>query len=94
MILAQYILNASSNTSARQVAMSVRSITRLFRAELHITLIQYLKMLRINRVMELVEATDLNMTEIAYEIGYSNISVFSNTFRQLSNMRPTEFKKK
>ena len=74
--------------------MSVRSITRLFRAELHITLIQYLKMLRINRVMELVEATDLNMTEIAYEIGYSNISVFSNTFRQLSNMRPTEFKKK
>jgi AraC-like DNA-binding protein len=29
--------------------------------------------------MELMKDTDLNITEIAYEIGYSNISAFSNT---------------
>jgi AraC-like DNA-binding protein len=32
------------------------------------------------------------MTEIAYEIGYSNISAFSNNFQQLTHMRPTDFK--
>jgi AraC-like DNA-binding protein len=49
-------------------------------------------MLRVIRAMELMKDTDLNITEIAYEIGYSNISAFSNTFSQLTNMGPTEFK--
>ncbi|MEJ5056010.1 AraC family transcriptional regulator [Sphingobacterium sp. MYb382] len=77
---------------ANQWGMSVRSLTRLFQAKLHITFIQYIKMLRIIRAMELIKDSDLNMTEIAYEIGYSNIAAFSNNFHQLTNMRPTEFK--
>ncbi|WP_410679445.1 helix-turn-helix domain-containing protein [Chryseobacterium sp. Y16C] len=49
-------------------------------------------MLRIIRAMELIKDTDLNITEIAYEVGYSNISAFSNNFQQLTNMRPSELK--
>ena len=78
--------------TAMQSGMSVRSLTRLFQTKLHITFVQYIKMLRIIRAMELIKDTNLNMTEIAYEIGYSNISAFSNNFYQLTNMRPTEFK--
>jgi transcriptional regulator GlxA family with amidase domain len=78
--------------TAKSAGMSVRSLTRLFQTQLHITYIQYLKMLRIIRAMELIKDTDLNMTEIAYEVGYSNIAAFSNNFYQLTNMRPTEFK--
>ena len=74
--------------------MSVRSLTRLFQTKLHITFVQYLKMLRIIRAMELIKDTDLNMTQIAYAIGYSNIAAFSNNFQQLTNMRPTEFRLK
>ncbi|MCQ9637622.1 helix-turn-helix domain-containing protein [Chryseobacterium sp. WG14] len=77
---------------ASQSGMSVRSMTRLFKTRLGISFVQYLKMLRIIRAMELIKDTDLSMSEIAYEIGYSNISAFSNTFQQLTNMRPTEFK--
>lgn len=84
--------NLSLDSIAQQSGMSVRSLTRLFQTKLHITFVQYLKMLRIIRAMELIKDTDWNMTEIAYEIGYSNISAFSNTFHQLTNMRPTEFK--
>jgi len=86
--------NLSLDSIAQQSGISVRSLTRLFQTELHITFVQYLKMLRIIRAMELIKDTDLNMTEIAYEIGYSNISAFSNNFHQLTNMRPTEFKTK
>jgi len=86
--------NLSLESTAKQSGMSVRSLTRLFQTKLHITFVQYLKMLRIIRAMELIKDTDLNMTEIAYEIGYSNISAFSNNFQQLTNMRPTEFKRK
>jgi AraC-like DNA-binding protein/mannose-6-phosphate isomerase-like protein (cupin superfamily) len=84
--------NLNLDSIAEQSGMSVRSLTRLFQTKLHITFIQYLKMLRIIRAMELIKDTDWNMTEIAYEIGYSNISAFSNNFHQLTNMRPTEFK--
>jgi AraC-like DNA-binding protein len=78
--------------TAKQSGMSVRSLTRLFQTKLHITFVQYVKMLRIIRAMELIKDTTLNMTEIAYEVGYSNISAFSNNFHQLTNMRPTQFK--
>ncbi len=78
--------------TANQFGFSVRSFTRLFSNKLNITFIQYLKMLRIIRAMELIKDSGMNMTEIAYEVGYSNISAFSNNFQQLTNMRPTEFK--
>lgn len=84
--------NLTLEGTAKESGMSVRSLTRLFQAKLHITFIQYVKMLRIIRAMELIKDTDLNMTEIAYEIGYSNISAFSNNFLQLTNMRPSDFK--
>ncbi|MGY0036374.1 helix-turn-helix transcriptional regulator [Pedobacter sp. NJ-S-72] len=84
--------NLTLEDTAKQWGISVRSLTRLFQTKLHITFIQYIKMLRIIRAMELIKDSDLNMTEIAYEIGYSNISAFSNNFHQLTNMRPTEFK--
>ncbi|WP_100074651.1 helix-turn-helix transcriptional regulator [Chryseobacterium camelliae] len=86
--------NLNLDIIAEQSGMSVRSLTRLFQTKLHITFVQYVKMLRIIRALELIKDTDLNMTEIAYEIGYSNISAFSNNFQQLTNMRPTEFKTK
>lgn len=82
----------SLESMAKKFGMSVRSFTRLFQSKLHVTFIQYLKMLRIIRAMELIKDTDLNMTEIAYEVGYSNIAAFSNNFLQLTNMRPSEFK--
>ncbi|UTX49322.1 AraC family transcriptional regulator [Chryseobacterium sp. MA9] len=77
---------------ASKFGLSVRSLTRLFQNKLHISFIQYIKMLRIIRAMELIKNTNLTVTELAYEVGYSNISAFSNTFFQLTNMRPTEFK--
>lgn len=84
--------NLTLEGMAKQSGISVRSLTRLFQSKLHITFIQYVKMLRIIRGMELIKDTDLNMTEIAYEVGYSNIAAFSNNFQQLTNMRPTQFK--
>ncbi|SDZ81085.1 AraC family transcriptional regulator [Pedobacter hartonius] len=78
--------------TAKKYGLSVRSLTRLFQQRLHISFIQYIKMLRIIRAMELMKDTELNVTQIAYKVGYSNISAFSNTFFQLTKMRPTEFR--
>jgi AraC-like DNA-binding protein len=50
-------------------------------------------MLRMIKAMELLMGSEKNISEVAYEVGYSSIAAFSNTFQQLVNMRPSEFQK-
>lgn len=77
---------------AQRFGFSVRSMTRLFQFNLCISFGQYLKMLRIVRSLELMKESDMTITEIAYDVGYSNVSAFSNVFFQLTNTRPKDFK--
>lgn len=70
---------------------SVRSLTRLFKTHLDLSFLQYLKMLRMVKAMELLMETNKNVSEVAFEVGYSSIAAFSNTFQQLVNIRPSDF---
>jgi len=76
---------------AKKFGYSVRSLTRLFKMHLAISFLQYLKMLRMIKAMELLMEANKNVTEVAFEVGYSSIAAFSNTFQQLLNVRPSEF---
>lgn len=70
---------------------SVRSLTRLFKTHLDISFLQYLKMLRMIKAMELLMDANKNVSEVAFDVGYSSIAAFSNTFKQLVNVRPSDF---
>lgn len=72
--------------------LSDRSLSRLFQATLGISFLQYLKLLRIIKALEMILQTDKSMSEIAYAIGYHSLSAFSNTFYQLTRLRPSDFK--
>jgi AraC-like DNA-binding protein len=76
---------------ALQFGFSVRNLTRLFKQNLEVSFLEYIKMARIIKAMGLLLETDLNISEVAYEVGYSSIAAFSNTFQQLANMRPSDF---
>lgn len=78
---------------ALKFGLSVRNLTRLFQQHLNISFLQYLKMLRMVRAMELLMGSDQNISEVTYAVGYSSIAAFSNTFQQLVNMRPSDFQK-
>lgn len=73
--------------------ISERSLSRLFQQTLSTSFLQYLKLLRIIKAIELMLQTDMSMNEITYEIGYGSLSAFSEAFMQLTNFRPSEFKK-
>lgn len=77
---------------AQQFGFSVRSLSRLFQKTMNISFIQYLKLCRIIRGMEELLQTDKSVSEIAYDVGYTSLSTFSNTFYQLVNQRPGEFR--
>jgi AraC-like DNA-binding protein len=76
---------------SKEFAISERSLSRVFQAELSISFLQYLKQLRMVRAVELMLQTGLTLSEIAYETGYQSISAFSNTFFQLTKVRPSQF---
>jgi AraC-like DNA-binding protein len=73
--------------------MSERTLSRLFQLTLKTSFLQYLKLLRIVRSIEMMLETDRSITEIAYCVGYESLSSFSNTFNQLTNARPSDFKR-
>lgn len=76
-----------------QFGLDERSLSRLFQSTLDISFLQYLKLLRIVKAIELMLQTDLSISEIAYAVGYSSLSSFSNTFYQLTNFRHSDFKR-
>ncbi|MFM9402595.1 helix-turn-helix transcriptional regulator [Myroides odoratimimus] len=79
------------NGMAEVFGYSVRTLTRLFKTHLDISFLQYLKMVRMIKAMELLMSTDKNVSEVAFDVGYSSIAAFSNTFQQLFNVRPSDF---
>lgn len=81
-------------TVAHQFGFSTRTLTRMFTSRLNISFLQYLKMARIIRSVELLNSSDASISEVAYQVGYSSVAAFSNAFRQVMNVRPSDFKNK
>lgn len=76
---------------ADHFGISERTLSRLFQSELSMSFLQYVKQLRMVKAVEMILQTELTLSEIAYATGYLSISAFSNTFLQLTNLRPSQF---
>jgi AraC-like DNA-binding protein len=80
-------------TLSHETGFSERTLTRLFQATMSISFLQYFKLLRMVKAIEMMLQTDRSISEIAYTLGYNNVSAFSNIFYQLTKTRPSEFAK-
>ncbi len=72
---------------------SERTLSRLFQAELKMSFLQYLKHLRIIHSISMLQKTHLSLSEIAEKVGYNTLGAFSNTFFELTKMRPSDMRK-
>ncbi|GAA4311997.1 helix-turn-helix transcriptional regulator [Mucilaginibacter gynuensis] len=70
---------------------SERTLSRLFQSTLSTSFLQYFKLLRMVKAIELMQQNDLSASEIAYQLGYNSVSAFSAIFYQLTKTRPSEF---
>lgn len=78
---------------SRQTAFSERTLSRLFQATMGISFLQYVKLLRMVKGIEMMLQTEQSISEIAYALGYNSLSAFSNIFYQLTQVRPSDFVK-
>jgi transcriptional regulator GlxA family with amidase domain len=67
---------------AVRLGLSIRSLNRLFLAELGMPPGQYYQLLRLSRARELAVETDLTLVEIALRCGFSDASSLSKSFRK------------
>lgn len=68
------------------------AISKLFTAVEGITIEQYFILLKIEKVKELLVYNELNLSEIAFQLGYSSVSYLSNQFKRVTGMNPSTFK--
>ncbi len=74
--------------------MSRSNLMRVFRKATGQTPIEYLVRLRIQRAMELLRNTDLNITEIALETGFNDSNYFTRQFKRINGSAPTAFRRR
>ncbi|NDV83682.1 two-component regulator propeller domain-containing protein [Bacteroides sp. 51] len=53
---------------------------------------EYLRIIRLKKAAELLKTTELNVSEIAYKVGFNDPDYFSKCFKDLFGMRPTQFR--
>ena len=72
---------------AERFGMSVRSLSRLFRAS-DIRFTDYLSYQRVTRAIELIADRDMSIEQIAYTVGFNSPNHFNRVFRQLMGRTP------
>jgi AraC-like DNA-binding protein len=78
---------------AKIANMSRASFMRTFRAVLGVSPIDYLIGLRVNRAKELLVLTSGSITEIAFEVGFTDSNYFSRQFKKVTSLTPRQYRK-
>ena len=77
---------------AELAGLSVSTFKREFQKLYFESPATYFRTKKIEKAVELLSATNLRATEIAYECGFSSVSHFSRTFKQIMSISPTKYK--
>lgn len=87
-----YMDNITLDFICRAGGVGRTSCTKLFEKYVNSTPIDYLRHYRISKSIELLTSTDLTVTRIAYETGFSGASFFAKTFRKITGKTPCELR--
>ena len=79
---------------SEQFHLSEKYISRYFKEHFHITLSQYITHLRLAHAKQLLQDTDIPVTEIAMQSGYQNVSYFIRSFKKTYGVSPLKYRKK
>jgi AraC-like DNA-binding protein len=84
--------------SLQQVAdifdISPNYLSRLFKRETGYTFVDYVSMLRLDRVKELLIKTDKQVKDIVFEVGYMDASSFLRKFKTTEGITPGQYRER
>jgi AraC family transcriptional regulator len=82
-----------SHILEKKLGFDYNYLSSLFSSLEGITLEKYIIQQKIERVKELLVYDELNLSEIAYQLGYSSVQHLSTQFKKVTDLTPSHFKK-
>jgi AraC-like DNA-binding protein len=82
-----------SNYLAEDLKQDYSALSNLFSETEGITIEHYFIAQKIERAKELLVYNELTLSEIAFQLNYSNVAHLSNQFKKTTGFTPTHFKK-
>ncbi|WMJ74591.1 AraC family transcriptional regulator [Cytophagaceae bacterium ABcell3] len=94
--IAHHYPNTALNqeTIQKELGFSEAKISNLIKTYTNTTFKKYLNHIRLQEAKRLLTETDRQINDIAYKVGYSNVSHFNRVFKESEKCSPNEYRKK
>jgi transcriptional regulator GlxA family with amidase domain len=79
---------------SKSVNLSVPHLLYLFKRETGMTLVQYLRHLRLEKARALLEDSFLQIKQISFEVGLPDQSHFVRYFKEKNGLTPSEYRRR
>lgn len=94
----QYIVDhynepISLSEVADNIGVSSQYLSKIFKDETGYNYIEWVNLMRVERAKQLIEQSELSMSEIAFEVGYSEQNYFSRSFKKYTGISPSKYAK-
>ena len=88
-----YQHNLSLSKLAEELQISTSTLSRFFRKQTGYYFVDYVNQVRIRSAMKELAQSDKNITVVAVNNGFSNLSVFNRVFRDINGCSPSEYRR-
>jgi transcriptional regulator GlxA family with amidase domain len=79
---------------ANMFALSRRNLERRFKKATANSINEYLQRVRIEAAKKRLESPRMNVQEVMYDVGYTDVKAFRNTFKKITGLSPLEYRNK
>jgi AraC-like DNA-binding protein/quercetin dioxygenase-like cupin family protein len=87
-----YTSKISVEDVARHIGLSPRHFSRLFSQEMGLTVQDYLSIFRIKKAKDMLHNSELDITQIAYSLGFNSSQYFTTWFKRVEHVTPKQYR--
>jgi AraC-like DNA-binding protein len=80
-------------TLADMAGVSINGLINIFKNHFGVTPLSYIISLRIQKACEIMHSSEKPITEIAFEVGFTDSNYFSRAFKKNTGITPSEYRK-
>ena len=77
---------------AKSVNISANHLSEKFKEVTGVNFVDYIARTRTERARELLQNSNLRISEIAFAVGFQSLSQFNRVFKKLTRKSPTQFR--